>query len=88
MECVSCHKSLGIRDDISGALRIYKWSVILQYTQDAAWESYPARFFISAQLLSLIDSQAVYKFLAYSGDLDRSKDATLVSGCFICYYVL
>ena len=64
---------------MSSALRVYKWSITLQHTNEAAWISYPAQIFISAQLLSLINSQAVYKFLAYSGHTDRAKYAMLVS---------
>lgn len=50
----------------------------MQLAKDAAWESYPVQKFICAQLQALIRSQAMHKFLAYSGDIGDSKEALLV----------
>lgn len=43
-----------------------------------AWEAYEIQAFICLRLLALIESQAVYKFLVYSGILGVSEKATLV----------
>lgn len=50
--------------------------------QGDIWETYSVQEIVSAQLLALIEEQATYKFLAYSGDLETSKDALLVSFLF------
>lgn len=50
--------------------------------QGDIWETYSVQEIVSAQLLALIEEQATYKLLAYSGDLETSKDALLVSFLF------
>ena len=34
---------------------------------------------VSAQLLALIEEQATYKFMIYSGDIEKVKEALFVS---------
>ena len=43
-----------------------------------AWEAHEVQEFLCLRLLALIESQAVYKFVLYSGILEMSEDATLV----------
>ena len=43
-----------------------------------AWEAYEVQEFICLRLLALIESQAVYKFLVYSGILGVSENVILV----------
>lgn len=54
----------------------------MQRTQGDIWETYSVQEIVSAQLLALIEEQATYKFMAYSGDLETSEDALLVSFVF------
>ena len=80
LKCVSCSEILGSKDEKeSSSVRLFKWSVALQRSRDLGWETCSVQEIVSAQLLALIEEQAVYKFLAYSGDADDSKTALFVS---------
>lgn len=63
----------------SYSVRLFKWSVALQRSRDLDWETCSVQEIVSAQLLASIEEQAVYKFLAYTGDADNSKTALIVS---------
>lgn len=42
------------------------------------WETCTVQEIVSAQLLALTQEQAVYKFLAYSGDIEYAKTALML----------
>lgn len=65
--------------------RLFKWSLAVQRSHDSLWETYSVQEIVSAQLLAMIEDQATFKFLAYSGNLEESKDALLVSKLPLCY---
>ena len=64
----------------SSSLRLFKWSLALQHSRELGWETCSVQEIVSAQLLALIEEQAIYKFLAYAADADMSKTALMVSG--------
>lgn len=80
--CAQCRAELGLEDTLAGGLRLFKWSVCLQRIQSTAWEKFPVQEFVCAQLLALVDAQAIRKYLAYSGALGDTKSALLVSVSF------
>ena len=80
LKCVSCREVVGINDGKeSYSLRLFKWSLALQRSRGLDWETCSVQEIISAQLLALTQEQAVYKFLAYSGDIEYSTTALMVS---------
>ena len=66
-------------EEKSSSLRLFKWSLALQRSRELDWETYSVQEIVSAQLLALIEEQAIYKFLAYTADADKSKTALMVS---------
>ena len=78
---MSCREVVGVEDEVeSSSSRLFKWSLALQRSRELDWETCSVQEIVSAQLLALIDEQAVYKFLAYTCAADASKTALLVSG--------
>jgi len=56
-----------------------KWNIALQPAGHSIWEQYPPQNFVCAQLLELVQSQAISKFLAHSGSSQDVRGAILVS---------
>lgn len=80
LSCVSCGKIVGVKDEKeSYSLQLFKWSVALQRSRELDWETCTVEEIVSAQLLALIEDQAVYKFLAYAGNVEDSETALMVS---------
>ena len=79
LECSSCKLSVGIDDEKLSCIKLYKWSVALQRSKDAEWETNSVQTIVSAQLLAWITEQATYKVLAFSGVLEDAEEALLVS---------
>ncbi len=77
--CESCGEPLGADERESGGVRLYKWNIRLRHGKDMAWQALPVQRIISAKLLGLIESQATYKFLIYSGRIEEAKEALMVS---------
>ena len=78
--CDSCGETIGVKDEKeSYSLRFYKWSVALQRSRGLDWETCSVQEIVSAQLLALIEDQAVYKFLTYTGDAEKSETGLMVS---------
>ncbi len=77
--CTSCGEPLGVDEDQSGGVRLYKWNLRLRHGTDAAWQTLPVQKIICAKLLALIDGQATYKFLMYGGKIDEAQEALMVS---------
>ena len=78
LKCARCDAELGVDDVRAEGLRLFKWSVSLQRAQNSAWETHPVQSFVCAQLLALLDAQAIRKFVAYSGTLEDTTGAILV----------
>ena len=51
----------------------------MQLSDDPTWEEYSVQEIVSAQLLALIEEQATYKFVVYSGNVEEVQEALLVS---------
>ena len=81
LNCVSCRENVGVKEEEKkSSLRLFKWSLSLQRARELDWETCSVQEIVSAQLLALIEEQAIYKFLAYAADADKSKTALMVSG--------
>ena len=79
LKCISCGEAVGVKDKKEiNSLQLFKWSVALQRSRELDWETCSVQKVVSAKLLALIEDQAVYKFLAYTGDLKDSKAALMV----------
>ena len=76
--CKSCGQQLGIDEANSGGVRFYKWNLCLRNGKTALWQTLPVQKIICAKLLSLIESQATYKFLVYSGKVEDAQEALMV----------
>ncbi len=78
MVCSSCGDLVGEHEKRNGTLRLYKWSLAVQRSYGNIWETYSVQEIMSAQMLALVEDQATYKFLTYSGNIEDAKDALLV----------
>ncbi|KAL8735873.1 MAG: hypothetical protein Q9181_002651 [Wetmoreana brouardii] len=77
--CAVCKHPVGVAAGVSSAnLKLYKWS--LQFRRDSAnsWEEPTVQKLVSAQLLAMIESQGIQKFVIHSEDSDTDIDALLV----------
>lgn len=79
LKCVSCCEIVGINEEEGYSVRLFKWSVAVQRSREMDWETCSVQEIVSAQILALIEDQAAYKFLAYSGNAEESKTALMVS---------
>ena len=82
LACSSCRELVGQEEKKAGTFRLYKWSLAVQRTEGNIWETYSVQEILSAQLLALIEDQAMYKFLAFSGAIENAQEALLVSEIF------
>ena len=79
LKCISCHEILGVRNTQERySVRLFKWSVTLRRSRGLDWETCSVQEIVSAQLLALIEDQAAYRFLAYTGDAEDSNTALMV----------
>ena len=76
--CSKCEVPLGSKDDSLNRLGLHKWSVLVRRAADTAWEQNNLENFICAQLLELMDSQGVKKFVTFHGKLGDATDGLLV----------
>jgi hypothetical protein len=67
LHCTGCGDLLGLADPSAGGWRLHKSSVALKSDNTASWESFSATSFVGAQLLALIESQAIRRFVLHSG---------------------
>jgi hypothetical protein len=58
---------LGRADEGAEGWRLYKSRVGLKPGNTSSWQSFPATTFVCAQLLALIESQAIRRFVLHSG---------------------
>ena len=80
LKCNLCGEAVGVKDKKEiNSLQLFKWSIALQRSKELNWETCSVQEVVSAKLLALIEDQAVYKFLAYTGDLKDSQTALMVS---------
>ncbi|KAL8939718.1 MAG: hypothetical protein Q9216_003196 [Gyalolechia sp. 2 TL-2023] len=74
--CASCKHPVGVAADADSArIRLYKWEIRLAPKEGSAWQEYPADKFVSAQILAMIESQGVQRFVIHDGrreEYDRS----------------
>ena len=77
--CASCGGPLGSEKEESGCVRLYKWNLRLRRANNTAWQTLQMQTIVCAQLLELIETQATYKVLVYSGVVEDAKKALLVS---------
>ncbi|KAL8751034.1 MAG: hypothetical protein Q9199_006689 [Rusavskia elegans] len=77
VNCASCKHPVGVAADTDA--RIYKWNIFLQSDQQSGWEDHSVQKLVSAQLLAMIESQGVQKFVIHSEVRDDNIEALLVS---------
>jgi HECT-like Ubiquitin-conjugating enzyme (E2)-binding len=63
---------LGLVDQGAEGWRLYKSRVGLKSGNTSSWQSFPATTFVCAQLLALIESQAIRRFVLHSGPNDAA----------------
>ena len=78
LACSSCHELVGTEQKRVGTLQLFKWALTLQRSRDSTWETYSVEEIVSAQLVAMIEDQAVSKFLVYSGNIEDAEVALLV----------
>lgn len=59
--------------------RLWKWSLRFQLDAQSEGHTFPTEMFVSAQLLGLIENQAVRKFVMYDEDGKDGVAGTIVS---------
>lgn len=79
LECMTCSEAMGIEESGLESVKLFKWSACIRDAEDRDWEALPVQNILCAQLLAMIESRAIYKFLAYSGDVEDAEQAILVS---------
>lgn len=62
----------------SGRIKIYKWEIRLALSDSNAWEEYPATKFVSAQILAMIESQGVQRFVVHNQSHEENGQSLLV----------
>ena len=79
LKCSNCQRFVGVKDPNDGTFRLFKWNIKVQLSDDPTWEEYSVQEIVSAQLLALIEEQATYRFVVYSGNVEEVQEALLVS---------
>ncbi|KAI4101535.1 MAG: hypothetical protein LQ339_005032 [Xanthoria mediterranea] len=77
VNCASCKHPVGVAAGTDA--RIYKWNISLRSDPQLGWEDQSAQKLISAQLLAMIESQGIQKFVIHSETRDDNTEALLVS---------
>ncbi|KAL9009487.1 MAG: hypothetical protein Q9173_005487 [Seirophora scorigena] len=86
VRCTSCKQSIGAASNTDPEqVKLYKWEIRLRKDSSMTWGENSEQKFISAQLLSMIESQGVRRFIVHGTDMsheDQEDDSTgiLVSG--------
>ena len=75
---MSCHGSLGFREEGATDTRIQKWNLSVNMGTNLIWEQYPVQSFICSRLSRLIESQATRKFVAHDGVIGKRTEGLLV----------
>lgn len=73
---------LGVTDQNEELTRLHKSSISLSNGSDDKISSYPSSLFVCAQLLSLIESTALKKFIVHSGPSQDSQSVPLLLWVF------
>lgn len=79
IRCASCKVSVGTTGGTRGCIQLDKWSLCIRNNGETTWEEHQTQNFVCSRLLALIESQAIYKYIAYSGNIAETGDALLVS---------
>ncbi|KAL8842734.1 MAG: hypothetical protein Q9170_000390 [Blastenia crenularia] len=64
-----------VNDD---TVKLYKWEVRFRTTASSAWQEYPADKFVTAQLLGMIESQGVKRFVVHDGNDEEDGMSLLI----------
>jgi len=75
---VLCYTVLGFYERSFQHVQLYKSSVCLRTGEGAEWDEPNVQGLICAKIHELISSQAVYKFVAHSSNVENSEDALMV----------
>jgi len=77
--CSICEEPLGTKDKVTGSFCIHKWNLAIQIGKSKTWQTFSVQKIIAAQLLAMVQDEAIHKFLAYTGNIDEVGEALLVS---------
>ncbi|KAL8849881.1 MAG: hypothetical protein Q9221_005147 [Calogaya cf. arnoldii] len=76
VNCASCKHLIGVAADMDA--RIYKWNILSQSNPQSGWQDHSAQKLISAQLLAMIESQGIQKFVIQSESRNDNTEALLI----------
>lgn len=79
LRCTACQEVVGSVDESANGWRLWKWSLCVQSNDQSDGQSFPTKMFVSAQVLGLIENQAVRKFVVYDEDGEDGVAGILVS---------
>lgn len=79
LRCASCKVPVGTTSTTRGCIQLDKWSLCIRNNGEGAWEEHQVQNFVCSRLLASIECQALYKYIAYSGNITEIGDALLVS---------
>ncbi|KAL9005781.1 MAG: hypothetical protein Q9188_001447 [Gyalolechia gomerana] len=61
-----------------GKIKLYKWEIRLAPTESSAWQKHPGDKFVSAEILAMIESQGVQRFVVHDGGHAEDNTGLLV----------
>jgi len=74
-----CHEALGFVDERADGWRLWKWSLCVQLNGQSDEQAFSIEMFVSAQLLAMIEDQAVRKFVMYNEEGTNDAPGIMVS---------
>ena len=80
LQCSSCNIRLG-KLTSTDHFELFKWAVALRSIEKLPWQALPLQIVVSAQLLTLIEDQAVRRFFVRSDELGKKSPALMVQLC-------
>lgn len=84
VRCTSCKQSIGAASNIDPEqVKLYKWEIRLRKDSSMTWGEHPEQKFISAQLLSMIESQGVRRFVVHDTDTSREDQEDDSTGILV-----
>ncbi|KAI4177981.1 MAG: hypothetical protein LQ343_000065 [Gyalolechia ehrenbergii] len=79
VHCASCKHPVGNTAGAGcGKIKLYKWEIRLAPTESSAWQKHPADKFVSAEILAMIESQGVQRFVVHDGGHAEDNTSILV----------
>ncbi|KAL8686404.1 MAG: hypothetical protein Q9224_005457 [Gallowayella concinna] len=76
INCAFCKRPVGAAEDMDSAntAKIYKWNLRFRSSPSSAWEEASVQRLVSAQLLAMIESQGIQKFVIHGQESNGDHD--------------